>query len=146
MLTIRFPRRRGHQIDVVKQNAFLYSPRNMILIVEDEAISRHAFARLLADKGHEVMQAADGQEALNLLGQHRFELVITDLAIPKVTGFGLVAQMRVKWPDIPIILVTAYLSPYGAKAILDPKVEFLAKPVDPNELTARVERLVSKPK
>jgi response regulator RpfG family c-di-GMP phosphodiesterase len=53
-----------------------------------------------------VKEAADGQEALELLEQYDFDLVITDLAMPKVTGFGLVAQMRVKWPDIPILILT----------------------------------------
>ncbi len=85
--------------------------KSMILLVEDEAISRYGFAQVLRTNGHEVKEAADGQEALELLEQYDFDLVITDLAMPKVTGFGLAAQMRVKWPDIPILLLTAYLSP-----------------------------------
>jgi CheY-like chemotaxis protein len=117
----------------------------MILLVEDEAISRYGFAKILRTNGHEVGEAADGQEALKLLDQHNFDLVITDLAMPKVTGFGLVAQMRMKWPDIPILLLTAYLSPDASRALLWGKVEFLPKPVDHNELIARVERLARAP-
>ncbi len=112
----------------------------MILLVEDQAVARHAFARLLAARGYEVMEAADGQEALNLLERHQFDLVVTDLALPKVTGFGLVTQMRVKWPEIPVILVTAYLSPGAAKTILQDNVTFLQKPLDPGKLIATVER------
>jgi len=112
----------------------------MILLVEDEAISRYGFAQVLRTNGHEVKEAADGQEALELLEQYDFDLVITDLAMPKVTGFGLAAQMRVKWPDIPILLLTAYLSPDASRALLRKNVEFLPKPVDQNELIARVER------
>jgi CheY-like chemotaxis protein len=117
----------------------------MILLVEDEAISRYGFAKVLRTNGHEVVEAADGQEALKLLDQHNFDLVITDLAMPKVTGFGLVAQMRMKWPDIPILLLTAYLSPDASRALLRKNVEFLPKPVDHNELIARVERLARAP-
>jgi CheY-like chemotaxis protein len=117
----------------------------MILLVEDEAPARHAFAQILRNHGHEVVEAADGQEALELLEQYDFDLVITDLAMPKVTGFGLAAQMRVKWPDIPILLLTAYLSPDASRALLRKNVEFLPKPVDHNELIARVERLATSP-
>ena len=117
----------------------------MILLVEDEAISRYGFAQVLRTNGHEVMEAADGQEALELLKQYDVDLVITDLAMPKVTGFGLVAQMRVKWPNIPILLLTAYLSPNSSRALLRGNVEFIPKPVDSDELIARVERLTASP-
>jgi CheY-like chemotaxis protein len=117
----------------------------MILLVEDEAPARYAFAQILRKHGHEVMEAADGQEALKLLEQYDFGLVITDLAMPKVTGFGLVAQMRVKWPNIPILLLTAYLSPNSSRALLRGNVEFIPKPVDSDELIARVERLTASP-
>jgi DNA-binding NtrC family response regulator len=87
------------------------------------------------------MEAEDGQVALNLLEQYKFDVVVTDLALPKITGFGLVNEMRVKWPNTPVILVTAYLSPEAAKNILNEKVDFLPKPVDANELIAHVQRL-----
>jgi CheY-like chemotaxis protein len=115
----------------------------MILIVEDEAISRSALSRLLAVRGHEVMEAADGQQALDLLKQHHFNIVITDLALPRTTGFGLIREIRLKWPNIPIILVTAYLSPGVAKEILTGKTKFLSKPVDNNELLAAIEYFAS---
>jgi len=117
----------------------------MILLVEDEPISRYGFAQVLRTNGHEVMEAADGQEALELLKQYDVDLVITDLAMPKITGFGLIVEMRLKWPDIPIILITAYLSPAASRALLRENVEFLPKPVDQNELIARVERLATSP-
>ena len=119
--------------------------KGMILLVEDEAPARYAFAQILRNHGHEVMEAADGREALELLEKHHFGLVITDLAMPKVTGFGLVAQMRVKWPNIPILLLTAYLSPNSSRALLRGNVEFIPKPVDSDELIARVERLTASP-
>lgn len=115
----------------------------VILLVEDHEVSRRTYARLLAIRGYQVVEAADGEKALSLLDQYEFNLVITDLAIPKVTGFGLLAQMRVKCPDIPVILVTGYLSPHAANTVLQDNVKFLSKPVDPDELIATVERLTS---
>jgi DNA-binding NtrC family response regulator len=118
----------------------------MILIVEDDDATRYSFARLMRTAGHEVMEARNGEEGLALLAKHDFDLVITDLAMPKVTGFGLLTEMRLKWPEIPVILVTAYLSPEAAKAVLQEKVIFLPKPLDPGKLMASVERFTLSPR
>jgi CheY-like chemotaxis protein len=115
----------------------------MILIVEDDDATRYALARLMRTAGHEVMEAKNGDDGLALLAKHDFDLVVTDLAMPKITGFGLLTEMRVKWPEIPVILVTAYLSPGAAKEILRGKTKFLSKPVDNNELLAAVEHFTS---
>jgi CheY-like chemotaxis protein len=93
-------------------------------------------------KGYEVMEATDGLEALNLLKTHRFDLVITDLAMPEMNGLTLLDRIRIQWPYTPILLVSAYLSPQGAKAILGEQVEFLTKPIDYTQFVATVNRLV----
>ena len=67
--------------------------RRMILLVEDEAITRNALADTLKSEGHKVIQAADGNKALALLQKSRFDLVITDLLIPNQSGFVLVATV-----------------------------------------------------
>ena len=115
----------------------------MILIVEDNPNARHLFARILSSVGHEVIQSGDGDDAVHLLDTHQFDLVITDLAMPKMTGFGLISHIRRKWPRLPIILVTGYLSPHAGKKILDEFVEFIPKPVDRNRLVATVNRFLA---
>jgi CheY-like chemotaxis protein len=117
----------------------------MILFVEDDDATRYSFARLMRIAGHEVIEASDGDEGLALLAKHDFDLVITDLAMPKVTGFGLLTEMRLNGP-IPVILVTAYLSPEAAKAVLQENVLFLPKPLDPRKLMASVERFTLSPR
>ena len=114
----------------------------MILIVEDNPNARHLFARILSSVGHEVIQSGDGDDAMHLLDTHQFDLVITDLALPKMTGFGLISHIRLNWPRLPIILVTGYLSPDAGKKILDEFVEYIPKPVDRNRLVATVNRLL----
>jgi CheY-like chemotaxis protein len=75
----------------------------MILLVEDEAITRYAFAQILRFEGHDVIEAADGVEALRLLDEHDFDIMITDLVMPRLDGFTLVAETRLKWPNVRIV-------------------------------------------
>jgi two-component system cell cycle sensor histidine kinase/response regulator CckA len=113
----------------------------VILLVEDEAISRYAFAQILRTRGHEVVEAANGLEALTLLDKYAFRLIITDLVMPGMDGFALVARIRQKSPNVPIVLISGYTSAYAAGA-LEGSTEFLPKPIDPPVLIATVERLL----
>jgi two-component system, response regulator FlrC len=119
----------------------LYTARIVILLVEDEAISRHAFAQILRFHRHEVIEAADGVEALTLLDKHVISLIITDLVMPGVDGFALVARIRQRWPNMPIVLISGYTAEYAAAAF-DGSTEFLPKPIDPTVLVATVQRLL----
>jgi CheY-like chemotaxis protein len=116
----------------------------MILLVEDEAIPRYAFARILRGEGHEVMEAADGEEALSLLGQHQIDLMITDLVMPRLDGFALTSETRQKWPNMPIIVMSGYVAQYAAEVLDGSTTEFLSKPIDPSILIATVQRLLPK--
>jgi DNA-binding NtrC family response regulator len=114
----------------------------MILLVDDNHVSREAFAKLLRLHGHEVMEAVDAKDALNVLDNMHFEVVITDFVMPNISGFQLIAQIRDKWPHTPILLVSGYLSPEVGEIISD-GVEFIAKPVEVSVLLEAIERLVS---
>jgi CheY-like chemotaxis protein len=113
----------------------------MILFVEDEAISRYAIAQILRSHGHEVMEAKDGIEALALLDKYPFDLIITDLVMPSLDGFGLVFRVREKWPAMPIVLVSGYTAQYARAAMVE-SAEFLPKPIDPAVLIETVHRLL----
>jgi CheY-like chemotaxis protein len=117
----------------------------MILLVEDEPITRNAFADVLRMDGQEVIQAANGIEALSLLDRSHVDLVITDLVMPmpRLTGFELVGQIRSKWPHIPILIISAHIS-QDAEKISDGNAEFMQKPIHPPDLIATVRRLLPK--
>ena len=116
--------------------------RGQIERVEDEALARRAFAQILRFEGHEVMEAADGVEALILLEKYPFDLVITDLVMPNINGLSLIARIQVKWPKTAILLTSAYLTPQAAQIVLEGKPEFIHKPIDPPLLIATVQRLL----
>jgi|SRR5215475_14232519 len=113
----------------------------MILIAEDDANARLLFTRILSRTGHDVLEGQDGEEALRLFETHLFDLVITDLVMPKINGFDLITRIHRKKPSLPIILVSGYLSEDGAKNILAGAVEFIPKPINRNRLIATVNRL-----
>jgi len=121
-----------------------YTGQIMILVVEDDGPGGRAIALALKTAGHEVMNAGDGTEALELLSMHDFELVITDLLMPNLSGQNLINTIRLKWPDMPIILTSGYLSQDLGKAIIDGTAAFLQKPFTPTALLMTVERLLPK--
>lgn len=101
-----------------------------ILVVDDEADIRDAFAVILEREGHAVTKAADGAQAAQLHHHGQFDLIITDLTMPGLDGIELTRTVRTDLrSDIPILLVTASTLPQD---IVDAKqagiTEHLAKP------------------
>ena len=106
----------------------------MILLVDDEENYRELIARVLTKAGHAVLQAADGMGALSLLERSNVDLVISDILMPVLNGYALVARLREKWPDMPVILTTGFLSPDAAKSMMKGSVDFIPKPINAETL------------
>jgi chemosensory pili system protein ChpA (sensor histidine kinase/response regulator) len=117
-----------------------------VIVVADDSISVRKFVgRMLEKNGYRVKLAADGLEAAELVTQHGCHLVITDLEMPRMTGYELMVQLR-QTPStrrIPVMVVT---SRAGAKhrdrAIKEGATAFLTKPVQEDQLIAAVEQLI----
>ena len=99
--------------------------RLTVLAVDDDALVLTNTALMLQDLGHEVLRAASAAEALAILRQHRVDLLISDHAMPRMTGSELAVVAKSEWPDLPIVLATGYaeLPPEG-----DSELPRLAKP------------------
>lgn len=106
----------------------------MILLVDDEENYRELIAKVLTKAGYEVLQAADGMGALSLLERSNVDLVISDILMPVLNGYALVARLREKWPDMPVILTTGFLSPDAAKSMMKGSVDFIPKPINAETL------------
>ncbi len=109
-----------------------------ILVVDDESAIRALIARVLAMQGYEVLEAANGLEALQVYGSYRSKiaLVITDVQMPVMDGLEAVARMRSISPGVRAIVMT------GAGAELGKKLAGwrpLHKPFNPAELLERVQ-------
>jgi chemosensory pili system protein ChpA (sensor histidine kinase/response regulator) len=117
-----------------------------LIIVADDSISVRKFVgRMLEKNGYRVKLAADGMEAAELVAQHGCHLVITDLEMPRMTGYELMVQLRQSPTTrrIPVMVVT---SRAGAKhrdrAMKEGAASFLTKPVQEDQLIAAVEQLM----
>src|SRR6266850_2527932 len=117
-----------------------------VIVVADDSISVRKFVgRMLEKNGYRVKLAADGMEAAELVSQHGCHLVITDLEMPRMTGYELMVQLRQNPSTrrIPVMVVT---SRAGAKhrdrAIKEGASAFLTKPVQEEQLIAAVEQLI----
>src|SRR5438270_8325055 len=117
-----------------------------VIVVADDSISVRKFVgRMLEKNGYRVKLAADGLEAAELISQHGCHLVITDLEMPRMTGYELMVQLR-QSPStrrIPVMVVT---SRAGAKhrdrAMKEGASAFLTKPVQEDQLIAALEQLI----
>ena len=112
-----------------------------ILLAEDEEALRAFVARALAMDGHEVVQAADGGEALDVLTreQGRFELLLTDIRMPVMDGIALALAAARDFPDLIILLMTGYADQRERAHGLDALIhDVVAKPFSLAEIRAAV--------
>jgi CheY-like chemotaxis protein len=118
---------------------------HVILLVDDDPITRNVVADILREEGYGVVEAADGIEALTLLDTRKFDLVISDVLMPNLNGLALLARIRLRWTTMPVILISASLSQGEAKAILDGSAHFIEKPIALSVLFAILQVLLPKP-
>lgn len=110
-------------------------PEGTILIVDDEGRQREIYRDILLDEGYAAETASSGEAALRLLGQKRFDLVITDLNLPGMTGIDLLTAIQQADPTVTVVLITGYPSIQSAiEATKKGVYTYLEKPVDRDRL------------
>ena len=110
-----------------------------ILAVDDDALIRMSTVEMLEDLGHTVVPAGSGREALELLGNASLRLVVTDYAMPHMTGAQFIAEARATHPALPVVLATGY-----AEMSLDTvRATRLAKPFTQADLADALARVVA---
>jgi DNA-binding NtrC family response regulator len=112
-----------------------------ILIVDDQEMMRDSLAATLARDGHEITAAGDGAAAVQRLSSGRFDLLISDLKMPKMTGIELLAEAKKLRPEMPVVLMTAFATVQTAvEAMKLGAYDYIQKPFDGEEIKLLVER------
>ncbi|MDD2468471.1 MAG: response regulator, partial [Desulfobulbus sp.] len=115
-----------------------------ILVVDDELSMREFLRILLRKEGYEVTLAAEGKSALQLAQQYSYDLMISDIRMPGMSGLELLAQLKEVQPDIGVIMITAFASPDDAvTAMKNGAFDYITKPFNVDEIK-RVVRAVLK--
>ncbi len=114
-----------------------------ILVVDDDADMRELAYDMLKDRGHQVTTAGSGEEALKRLGEEDYAVVLTDLRMKGMQGIDLLAEIKRGFPDVSVILMTAFGSVETAvEAMKHGASDYLTKPVKTEELVRVVERVI----
>jgi CheY-like chemotaxis protein len=117
-----------------------------ILVAEDNAVNRELLRELLEMRGHSVLEACDGLETLRLIEHSQPDLLLLDIGMPALDGFGVVRKIREN-PDsaaLRVLAVTAYAMQGDREKILTAGFDgYLSKPINPQFLIQEIERLVN---
>jgi len=118
--------------------------REIVLVVDDEPTVRRFARRVLLEDGFEVIEAADGAEALDLVegSADRLRVVVSDIVMPKLNGVQLLQRLSITHPELPVILMSGYAGPELAERGIQAPCSLLVKPFKPEELVAEVRRCI----
>lgn len=106
-----------------------------VLVVDDEQNMLKLFQKVLAKEGYDVRTAATGTEALAMLREETFDLIISDLVMPVLGGMDLMKEVKTKHPDIPFIVITAYGTIGSAvEAMKAGAFDYLTKPFQKDDI------------
>lgn len=118
--------------------------RMNILIVENEEVIIDAAKKILNPEGFLVDDASDAEMAFNKIDQNEYQLILSDLMLPQVSGLELIEKVKQKKPDLPIIIITGYAMLENAvKSFNVGAFDFIPKPFDIEELLGVVHRAIN---
>ncbi|HEY6329041.1 MAG TPA: sigma-54 dependent transcriptional regulator [Blastocatellia bacterium] len=116
-----------------------------IIVVEDEAPMCDLLTAFFTDRGYKVTAVQDGEQALERLRDGEYALVITDIKLPGMSGLELLARLHIEWPEIAVIVMTAFGSISSAVEAMKLGAEdYVAKPFQLDELMITVEKALER--
>lgn len=120
-------------------------PKVRILVIDDEAIIHESCGRVLKEEGYEVETALSGREALEKLKEKRYDLVLSDIKMPGMSGVETLEKMRKDIPDITVVMFTGYSSVDTARDSMKlGAFDYIPKPFTPEELLSVVKKALHK--
>lgn len=143
--SLKFPISMIPESHLPSANASEIAHRSYVLVVDDEAPIRLLLSNLIRLLGHKVLMAENGLVAMKILEGASFDLVITDLSMPELDGWSLVKEIRNRWPETKVMIITGYgdlsnaIAPGSDKGMAD---AFISKPFDLSEIGKKINDLL----
>ncbi|UCD31031.1 MAG: sigma-54-dependent Fis family transcriptional regulator [Desulfobacterales bacterium] len=114
-----------------------------ILIIDDEIIMRESLAGWLERDGHEVALAASGEEAMEILKDSRFDILLVDIKMEGMSGLDVLKRVKEDDPDVVVVMITAFGSIYTAiEGMKCGAYDYLLKPFDPDALGVLIDKII----
>jgi DNA-binding NtrC family response regulator len=118
--------------------------RHRVLVVDDEAVVRQGIQRILEQEGFSVETSSSGYAALQRIQQEEFDLVITDLRMPGMSGVEVLKTVRILQPEVPVIIITGYAAVDSAVEVMKHGAfDYIAKPFTPELITDKVRKAIA---
>jgi CheY-like chemotaxis protein len=102
-------------------SSLAFGPKLRVMAAEDERLAALVVEDALVERGHDVVLACDGQEALYIAETFAFDVLVTDLAMPRITGWELIPRLRARRANLPVVVMTGYLPPDGGQILFADK-------------------------
>ena len=116
----------------------------LILVVDDSLFMRKRVRQLLGQDGYTLVEASSGASALTELGRHQFDCILTDLLMPEMDGFELLAELRRRQVTTPVVVVTADIQKATRERCEElGAAQVIQKPVPPDVLRSVVAGIVA---
>lgn len=114
-----------------------------VLSVDDDGELRELLHELISQMGHASVTAADGVDALEKMEEKHFDIVITDINMPRLNGVGLIKRIASDFSDTDVIAITGYQTEYNYTDIIALGAsDFISKPINIDEFEAKIKRIV----
>ena len=114
-----------------------------LLVVDDEAPVRRMLLDVFRSFGHDVVVAASGDEALRLFAEGDYDVVVTDLLMPGMSGWEVIARLRRAAPRVPVILLTGSAPDVDAEQVRRERVTLVHKPASLAQLRAALQDVLA---
>jgi CheY-like chemotaxis protein len=129
---------------LMAENQRMESSKYTILVVDDEELIRNLVVSLLSKLGHSCVTAINGVDALDKMKGNKIDAVITDIKMPEMDGIILISEISKQYPELPIMVMTAFDEEYPAgTAISVGAREFIKKPFSFFEFTIKLYKMIS---
>jgi DNA-binding NtrC family response regulator len=116
-----------------------------VLVVEDERNIRLLVAAVLRQKGCQVVEATNGLEALHYLSKEApFDVVVTDLKMPELNGIALLSEMQRRYPEVPVVVMSAYVTEDWVKEAAQKAFVALPKPFTHSQLVEILDQVLQR--
>lgn len=126
------------------ENLRTESSKYIILVVDDEELVRNLVVTFLSKLGHSCLTAVDGVDALDKMKENKIDVVITDIKMPNMDGIALTSEILTQYPDLPIMVMTAFEQEHSAGiAISAGAREFIKKPFSLDEFAIRLHKMIN---